>query len=1047
MHFKKITMNLIQRNLIHHYACPGLLSVFLVLALSLPAFAQENAIHQDPDLLLKRAATLYKRGLYADAQPLLKKRLDEIDYFKATEHQLSAQEAAYYYIVCAFKLHQPHAVTRAEDFIKNSSSTAHRQMMSYQLGHYYFQNNEFAKAIPYYEDAGIDNLSNEEIAKAKFEQAYAYFNLKDFDKAYPLFNAIKNIHNEYYLPANYYTGYISLYKKDYDNAYQSFQKVVNDPRYKKVVPYYIAEIYYYEHQYDKLLEYAQPFLQQGNLYYDADLRHLVGQTYFEKRNYEKALPFLANYEQQAQTLQKEDVYELAYCYYKTNQLDKAIAGFKQLSGGTDSLAQNSMYILGDCYLKKGQKSEARHAFAFCARSSYNAKQQEISQFNYGKLSYELGYQDAALKTLKAFIADYAQSEYNQEAREILAQLFMSTEDYKNALSVLKELPLQKASVQEAYQRVTFGRAMQLINDGDLAQADPLLDQSLQYARDRKLQLLTYFWKGEIALRNNQPDQAIGYLQQYAPGGGMSTPPALGEANVQTAQYNLGYSYLKKKQYQQALNHFQQAQRVFGANGAAIASDARLREADCYYMLKNYNQATALYNQAIANGGAGSDYALYQKGIISGITGNNTQKVSILNQLSSRYPSSGYQNDANYQIGLTYVNEGKYRAALPYLEKVAGDAQNPNAAKASLKLALAHAQLGDTQQATEQYQQLIRTYANSAEAGEAMTNLQSLYIQNGQPQAYFTFLKSIGREVNASAEDSITYAAAEASFANSDYANAIRQFNSYLSNYPNGQYAVKAHFYRAESAYAQKDYTTALQDYEAVLAQGTGMFSQHAAQQAARINFYEQKDYAAALKDYQLLQQTSSSKENTLTALRGILRSHYELQHWDEVKTAAQNLLALQNISTGDQIVSYFYLGRAAQMQQDCPTAMEHYQKVAGMTTSELGAEARYYIALCKYNQQDFKEAETAAFEVIKKTPSYDFWVAKAYILLGEVFWKEKDYFNAKATLQSIVDHSKIPELATEAGSILDKVKADEQAHSKIVDTAVPAASNDTTGNP
>src|SRR5699024_6990380 len=408
---------------------------------------------------------------------------------------------------------------------------------------------------------------------------------------------------------------------------------------------YIAEIYYYQDQFDKLLRFAQTYLEKGNLYYDKDLRHLLGQTYFEKKEYKKALPYLEEYGQQAETLQKEDVYELAYCYYKTGKLNEAIAGFKQLSGGTDSLAQNSMYILGDCYLKTGQKSQARHAFAFCARSSYNAKQQEVSKFNYGKLSYELGYQDAALKTLQAFIQDYPQSDYNQESREILAHLFMNTEDYKDALVVLKDIPKQKTSVQKAYQRITFGRAMQLINDEQLDMANQLLDQSLQYRIDDRIVLLTYFWKGEIALRKGQYTQAISNTQRYISSEN-NLHPGSGEANIQSAHYNIGYSYLQKGQYSNALPHFKKAQHTFGSNSTSIANDARLREADCYYMLREYNKASNIYNQAVETGGAGRDYALYQKAIIAGIQGDRRTKVKILRKIPQYNPNSSYNEKAN-----------------------------------------------------------------------------------------------------------------------------------------------------------------------------------------------------------------------------------------------------------------------------------------------------------------------------------------------------------------------------------------------------------------
>ncbi len=70
-------------------------------------------------------------------------------------------------------------------------------------------------------------------------------------------------------------------------------------------------------------------------------------------------------------------------------------------------------------------------------------------------------------------------------------------------------------------------------------------------------------------------------------------------------------------------------------------------------------------------------------------------------------------------------------------------------------------------------------------------------------------------------------------------------------------------------------------------------------------------------------------------------------------------------------------------------------------------------------------------EVIKVTGSYDYWVAKAYILLGDVYMKQKDFFNAKATYQSVAENATIPELKVEAQQKLEKAKAEEKAGSKI----------------
>ena len=76
-------------------------------------------------------------------------------------------------------------------------------------------------------------------------------------------------------------------------------------------------------------------------------------------------------------------------------------------------------------------------------------------------------------------------------------------------------------------------------------------------------------------------------------------------------------------------------------------------------------------------------------------------------------------------------------------------------------------------------------------------------------------------------------------------------------------------------------------------------------------------------------------------------------------------------------------------------------------------------------------AEKAGLEVIKVTGSYDYWVAKAYILLGDVYLQEKDYFNAKATYQSVANNATIPELKKEAQDKLNIATSQEQQNSKV----------------
>ncbi len=78
-----------------------------------------------------------------------------------------------------------------------------------------------------------------------------------------------------------------------------------------------------------------------------------------------------------------------------------------------------------------------------------------------------------------------------------------------------------------------------------------------------------------------------------------------------------------------------------------------------------------------------------------------------------------------------------------------------------------------------------------------------------------------------------------------------------------------------------------------------------------------------------------------------------------------------------------------------------------------------------------KDAEKAAFEVINKSGSYEDWVTKSYLLLGDIYFKEKDYFNAKATFQSVVENAKIEDLRQQAQQKLAQVADEEKKDSKL----------------
>lgn len=1000
----------------------------LAFLFSISATAQQTRFYTDPEEKFKEAKEYYQKEEYSLAYPLLKELQQSIQETDKINNVTTVQEINYYTIACALKQNEGRAEDMAKNYIDLEKNNARTQQMNFHLGEYYYRQQKFTEAAERYEQANIANLSNREIADMQFHQGYSYFVLQQFAKAKPLFNSIRQVKDDpNYLDANYYYGFLAFRDKNYNEALQSFKIVENEKNYQTIVPYYIAQIYYIQGKKDEAIAYAGQKLKKGGSYYDVEMNQLLGHAHFERGEFTEALPYLEAYVNKTKKVRREDLYELSYCYYQAKQYPNAIDGFKQLSGKDDTLSQHAMYMLGDAYLKTGQKANARNAFSFCASNSSSPSLKEVSKYNYAKLSYELGYQDEALNSLQSFLKEYPNSTYNKEAKELLVSVLANTSNYADALNLMQMLENPSQNAKKLYPRILFGRATEYINDGRLAEADALLDKALKDPANAAVLPYINFWKGEIAYRNNKIDDAIRYYNNYVTAGS----PASGEANATNAKYNLGYSYLRKENYPAALSFFEPVGKNASLSSDPITQDAYIRTADCYFMNRDYTKANAMYGNVIKYSWPAEDYATFQQAMIAGIK-NPGEKINLLNTMNRKFPTSSLVTDGNMEIAKGYMSQERFKDAIPYLNNIIKEQGNSSQKpQAYLRLGICYYNLNNTGEALNQYKTLIAQYPNSDEANDALDDVKTISVETGKTNDYVDFMKKAGKPLSVDAEDSLTFSAAEAQYENGNVTAALNSFNAYLQKFPDGAHEMDANFYRGEIYNSKGDWNNALSGYEAVVAEAPNKYAEKSALTAARIYFFELKNYAKAESYYTQLKQFTTSQENKLEAMRGLLRSQYQQQKWTDATNNAKDLLNQKGSSSDDKALANMAIAKSYQVGGQYDLAIANYKTVVTINKSALAAEARYEIANSWFSVDHLPEAEKAAFEVINKSGSYDYWVTKAYILLGDIYFKEKDYFNAKATFQSIVDHSINMELKTEAQSKLTKVIEEESKNSKV----------------
>jgi TolA-binding protein len=254
--------------------------------------------------------------------------------------------------------------------------------------------------------------------------------------------------------------------------------------------------------------------------------------------------------------------------------------------------------------------------------------------------------------------------------------------------------------------------------------------------------------------------------------------------------------------------------------------------------------------------------------------------------------------------------------------------------------------------------------------------------------------------------------------------AIGAFGDYLAKYPHGAYALSALYYKGDCEYHAGMNDQALADLEQVIARNAMEFMESALVGVSDILFKEGR-WEGALDRARQLEQVASFPQNVLAAQVVQMRSLKELGRVDEAGEVAERVAAHAEAGEDLKAEAGIAVANAALALDDLDGAYAGFKSVSNASRNAWGAEGKYFAASVRHLQKKYRDAEKEVFELVQKFPSYDHWKAKAFILLGDVYVQLDDRFQAKATLQSVIEHCTEPDLVAEAQQRLDAINASE----------------------
>jgi TolA-binding protein len=823
------------------------------------------------------------------------------------------------------------------------------------------------------------------------------------DAAATDFAEIKEGNSLYAAPAQYYYGHIHYLKGNYESALQEFLKLQKNPVFEKVIPFYISQIYYKQGKYREVVNYTAPLINKVSADQQPEMARILGDSYFHLREFKDAIQFLEFYLSDKNNRGREENYMLGYCYYLNSEEVKAIPHLEIASKGKDALAQNAYYHLADCYVANSDKNKARQAFEAASEFDFDAKIKEDALFNYAKITYELSYSpfNETIKAFDKYVASYPNSERNDVAYDYLVKVYMSTSNYRDAMASIENIKVKSPSVKKAYQRVAYYRAMECFNNLDYAAAIENFDKSVDAGDfNKNYKALALFWKAEAYYRINNFNKSI---SEYT--GFLKSPGSFSLPEYKTAYYNIAYGYFQLKDYESAADYFRKYLNLEADLRSEKVADANNRLGDCYYINRDYASAISNYDKALRINLYDADYSLFQKAFCQGLQRDYQGKITNLLSLIQNYPQSSYQDDALFEMGRTYERMNQPQLALGYYKDVVSKfPQSSFVNKALVQLGLAYYNLNDYQSSVNYYKQVVDRAPNSPEMQSALSGMKNSYVELNDVDAYFAYTGKLGSgvQVSVNEQDSLSYQAAEKLYMTRDK-KARLQFERYLNQFPNGSFVLNSQFYLAELLYADGEYDKSLVGYDYVLAQPDNSFTEPALSKAAGLQ-YNAENYAKALAYFERFAKVSNSGNNLLNARTGIMRCQFKMKNYQACIEVANQILGSEKVSDIQKRETNYKLALSYYNLGDKDKAFPILSKLSVDTNSGEGAEAKFLVADILYEKQKLKEAEKEIMDFIDKNSPHQFWLAKSFMLLSDIYLKNGDEFQAKHTLKSIEEN-------------------------------------------
>ncbi|GAB4295186.1 MAG: tetratricopeptide repeat protein [Ignavibacteriaceae bacterium] len=845
----------------------------------------------------------------------------------------------------------------------------------YWIGESFARENKLDEAINFLEEAIENKKNNSFIDYTIFTLAGVYEKIGDYNSA-----------------VEYYDRLLSFYPNS---------ELITSAQIRIGICYFKLKDYH-----SSILELNNPILSNlpEQLYSESLL--LLANSYYRVEQYEDAantyLEIINNFP--GSELTRAANYGLAWSYFQSGKYNDAFNVFNFLSEGTDTIAEKSFYWKAESKRYSGQEMEAFNLYRDFILRFPNSSLIPGVQFQLGVFYYNSKNFDQAEKYLITAISS-DDNPTRAKAYTLLGEISLHRKQFATAMNYFEpvlNITDNSAGIQN--------RAM--LGLGVASYFQNQYRNTIEYLTDIEIRNPSFesdkvnYYLAESYYRLAEYSKALQRYDKINPDNTELAPLSL---------YGKAYCYMKQNDYQNAAFYFSEFVRKFPEDKNII--DAKLRLADSYYASKNFEASSKVFADLFKAGSAeiNDPYVFYQYAQALYKSGKTARAISEFAELQRRFPDSDYADESLFTVGWIYFQQGNYQQAVSsYRNVLQIYPSTPLKPVLYYSIADAFFNLSMYDSAIVNYEKVLTVSPSSDYVYDAINGIQYSYVAQGKPgKAVLLIDEFISKNPNLSYSDQIYYKKGEIYYSERDYEKAISAYKDFIIKYPSSALVADAFYWIGKSSQNIGQKSEAILNFRNVF-----------------INYPKSKSAPAAVIELCNIYNDNENYDETLLLLEDALGKLNNTPRLAELKFLKANTLLkkgdfsaagevlddiLQNHGEtifGDRAKLEIGLIELAAGRYD--NARLYFENLVQSRSDNLAAEAQFYIGKSFFDENLLTDAISALVRVKNVFSSYDEWVTRSYMLLGECYLKLNDIPKAKEMYRQVVKSHRGDQFGNEA---------------------------------